>query len=311
MTADLRMRTIGWIGLGRMGYPMVERLAAAGCDVTGFNRTRAKAEPLVARGVKLSDDPRGLANRDIVFTMVSTAADLKEVTEGKRGVLSDSARAPKILVDCSTVSEGASAGLRAAAAARGAMLLVVPVSGNDQVARAGKLRIFASGPRQAYDFVAPYLACLGASVTYVGEGDIARSVKIGHNMFLGIVYQALAECTVFAEKKGVPRHVFLDVINNSVLGSTYTRYKSPGIVNLDFTVTFSNSLLRKDLALALDAAAATKTDLPLTRAVQDLVQDCIDSSGAEADYTTLLLRQARASGLELKSEEVTVSDGLG
>ncbi len=311
MSTDLRKHTLGWIGLGRMGYAIAERLALAGCDVTGFNRTRAKAEPLRARGARLADSPAGLADRDIVFTMVSTAADLEQVTLGQGGVLADPAKAPKILVDCSTVSEEASAGIRAAAAARGTRFLVVPVSGNDQVARAGKLRVFASGPRETYDAVAPYLACFGASVTYIGADDLARAVKIGHNLFLGIVYQALAECTVLAEKQGLPRHVFLDAINNSVLGSAYTRYKSPGIVGLDFTVTFSIALLAKDLQLGLDAAAKTGAELPLSRLVRGLAQDCIAASGPEADYTTLLLRQARASGLELKAEKADVPDGLG
>ncbi len=293
-----------------MGYAMAERLAKAGCDVSGYNRTRSKAEPLQASGVKLVSGPAQLADRDIVFTMVSTAADLEQVTTHKGGVLADTDRAPRILVDCSTISESASAKLRAAAARRGTLMLVVPVSGNDQVARAGKLGVLASGPREAYEILAPYLACFGPSVTYVGEADLARTVKISHNMLLGIVYQALAECTVLAEKRGVRRHVFLDVINKSVLGSTFTRYKSPGIVNLDFTVTFTHALLRKDLDLGLEAAAEAGVELPLTRRVRELVQDCIESGEADADYTTLLLREARASGLELKPENVEVSDGL-
>jgi 3-hydroxyisobutyrate dehydrogenase-like beta-hydroxyacid dehydrogenase len=302
--------TLGWIGLGRMGYPMTERLAKAGCDVSGYNRTRSKAEPLTGLGVKIVDGPGDLADRDIVFTMVSTAADLTQVTTGKGGVLAMPGRAPKILVDLSTVSGEASAELRAAAARRGTQMLVVPVSGNDQVARAGKLSVLASGPREAFDALAPYLACFGPSVQYIGEGDSARDVKIAHNMFLGIVFQALAECTVLAEKRGVPRHVFLDVMNNSVLGSTYTRYKSPGVVNLDFTVTFTHALLRKDLDLGLASAAQTGADLPLTQLVRDLVQQCIEGGEAEADYTTLFLRQARASGLEPRREDVPVSDGL-
>jgi 3-hydroxyisobutyrate dehydrogenase len=310
MDIDLRTHSLGWIGLGRMGYAMAERLALAGCDITGYNRTREKAEPLTACGVKLVDSPAELADRDIVFTMVSTAADLRQVTTGSGGVLSHPTKTPIILADCSTISQEASAELRTAAAARGTMMLVVPVSGNDQVARAGKLGVLVSGPREAYDIVRPYLGCFGPNVTYVGEGETARSVKISHNLFLGIVFQALAECTVLAEKRGVPRHVFLDVINRSVLGSLFTRYKSPGIVNLDFTVTFTHALLRKDLDLGLEAAAATGTSLPLTQLVRDLVQQCIDKGAAEADFTTLLLRQAEASGLALQSENVTVSDGL-
>lgn len=308
MSTPLQQKTLGWIGLGRMGGPMAERLARAGCLVRGYNRTRAKAEPLIASGITLVERPIDLADRDIVFTMVSTAEDVMEVTSGPAGVLSAPSRAPKILVDCSTISEAASASLRAAAERRGTQLLVVPVSGNDRVARAGKLGVMASGPREAFDTVAPYLACFGPSVKYIGEGDSSRALKIAHNMFLGIVFQALAECAVLAQKRGVPRHVFLDMINSSVLGSTFTRYKSPGLVNLDFTVTFTHALLRKDLDLGLEAAGGAP--LPLTQMVRDLVQQCIDHGEAQADYTTLYLRQAKAFGLQLTAEGIAMSDGL-
>ena len=308
---DLRGHRLGWIGLGRMGCPIAERLARAGCDVTGHNRTRVKGAPLEAAGGRVVDRPVDLAGLDIVFTMVSTAADLEAVLAGPGGLLTDAGRAPRILVDCSTISAEASARIRAMAAKRNVEFLVASVSGNDVVARAGKLRVYASGPRGAFETAKRYLEQFGVSVTYVGDEDLARAVKIGHNLFLGIVYQALAECAVLAEKQGVPRHVFLAAINDSVLGSPYTRYKSPGIVNLDFTVTFSNALFLKDLDLGLEAAARTHAELPLTRVVRDLARECIAAEGQEADYTTLLLRQARASGLSLEAEKVAVADGLG
>lgn len=310
MTVDLRNRSVGWIGLGRMGAAMAERLALAGANVRAYNRTRAKAEPLIASGVKPVDSPADLAGCEIVFTMVSNAAALCQVTIEEGGVLSVTDMAPKILIDCSTISTDASAEIRVAAAKKGTQILVVPVSGNDQVARAGKLSVLASGPREVFEDVEPYLACFGPSVSYIGEGDLARIAKICHNMLLGIVFQGLAECTVLAEKSGVPRHVFLEVINNSVLGSTYTRYKSPGLVNLDFSVTFTNNLMQKDLDLGLEAARTTGAVLPLTELVRGLVQQGIDEGGAEADYTTLFLRQAAASGLDPESEDIDVASGL-
>lgn len=302
--------TLGWIGIGRMGYPLVERLARAGADISGFNRTRAKAEPLTALGVKLVDHPAALTGRDIVFTMVSTARDLHEVTCGPRGVLTDAQRAPRILVDLSTVSEADSITLRAAAAARGTQLLVVPVSGNDVVARAGKLGVMASGAREAFETVLPYLRCFGSSVTYIGEADTARTAKIGHNMLLGIVYQALAEITVLAEKRGVPRSVMMDVINRSVLGSTFTRYKTPVIANLDYTVTFTLELMRKDLELALAAGRESETVLPLTEAVHAMIQRTMHHRHPQNDYTSLLSQQAADSGLAIRSENIEVGDGL-
>jgi len=308
--ADLARYTAGWIGLGRMGLVMAEQLARAGADLAGYNRTRAKAEPLVNAGVRLVDTPVELADRDIVFTMVSTAADLRQVLLGPDGLFADTRRAPKILVELSTVSPEESAELRTTVSARGTQMLAVPVSGNDVVARAGKLSVLVSGPADAYNVVAPYLACFGPSVKYVGDGDSARVVKLCHNMLLGIVFEGLAEVTVLAEKSGVPRHVFMDCINSSVLGSTFTRYKTPVIANLDFNVTFTHTLMRKDLDLGLDAGRRTGTKLPATQVVRDLVQRCVDEGKAEADYTTMLQRLAADAGLELTPDGVTVSDGL-
>ena len=310
MNANLRKHSLGWIGLGRMGLPMAQRLAQAGANIGGYNRTRSKVEPLARCGGALVDSPADLADRDIVFTMVSTAGDLFDVVTGKNGLLSHPTQAPKVLVDLSTISESDSVRLREIAAERDVALLVVPVSGNDVVARAGRLSVLASGPRAVFDTVSPYLSCFGPSVTYIGKGDTARTAKICHNMLLAITYQGLAEIAVLGEQHGVPRHVLLDVINRSVLGSTYSKYKSPAIVNLDYIVTFTLDLLHKDLALALDAGRAAGTALPLTTAVQSLVERTIGNLGGALDYTTLLGQQALDSGLEIRSEDVETNDGL-
>ncbi|MCZ6763771.1 MAG: NAD(P)-dependent oxidoreductase, partial [Alphaproteobacteria bacterium] len=227
--------TIGWIGAGRMGFPMAERLLKAGCDVTIYNRTKSKAEPLTKLGGKLADSPADLADRDIVFTMVSGPADLLQVTTGENGVLSVSGTSPKMVVDCSSVSEEASAEVRAAAAKVGTAMLAAPVSGNAKVVKAGKLSIVASGPEDSFKIAEPYLNAMSVGVSYVGDGELARMVKICHNVLLGVTIQNLVEITVLAEKGGVPRHAFLDFINKSVMGSMFTAYKTPGIVNLDYT----------------------------------------------------------------------------
>jgi 3-hydroxyisobutyrate dehydrogenase len=310
MSLESPKHRLGWIGLGRMGYAMAERLAMAKADIRGYNRTRAKAEPLVEAGVRLVDRPSELADCDIVFTMVSTAEDLKSVMFGEDGLFSSPGRKPHVLVELSTISAETSAEIRALAGAQGTEMLVVPVSGNDVVARAGRLSVMASGPRSVFDMVAPYLSCFGSSVTYIGEGDVARVVKICHNLYLGIMFEGLAEVTLLAEKHGVSRHVFLDVINNSVLGSTFSRYKTPVIANLDYTVTFTNTLMRKDLDLGLKAAKERGVALPATQVVRDVVQACIDDGQAEADYTRILDKLAQYSGMQLKSEAAPVSDGL-
>lgn len=308
MTVSNGLR-IGWIGTGRMGFAMAQRLIDAGYDVAVWNRTRAKAEPLAASGATVVDAVADLADRDIVFTMVSASADLEEVLLGDGGLLKQD-RVPRIVVDCSTVSEAASALARAAGAERGVALLAAPVSGNAKVAKAGRLTFIVSGPEESLQEVQPLLAAIGAGVTYAGDGEVARLVKVAHNVFLAIVAQSLAEITVLAEKGGVKRSAFLAFLNDSVMGSTFSRYKSPALVNLDWTPTFTMELLRKDLQLGLDAARDMGATMPLAALTHQLAQAAIGRGHGDVDYAALLLEQARSSNLDLKSENIPVDDGL-
>jgi 3-hydroxyisobutyrate dehydrogenase len=300
---------IGWIGAGRMGSVMAERLAKAGADVTVWNRTRAKAEPLSKAGAKIADSLSVLASCDIVFCMVSTWDDVKQVIAGPSGLLS-AGNAPRMVIECSSISLEGSAELRALLAARGVELLAAPVSGNAKVIKAGRLSFVCSGPRDAFDAALPYLSMIAPSASYVGEGELARIVKICHNVFLGVVTQSLAEITVLAQKAGVPRHAFLEFINQSVMGSTFSRYKTPAMVNLDFKVTFTPHLLRKDLDLGLDAGKQFEVPMPLASITRDLVQTLIGRGMADEDFAKLLVLQAEASGVTLEPENVAVSDGL-
>ena len=306
MTTTLRL---GWIGAGRMGTQMVNRLLEAGCDLAVYNRTKSKALPLEARGAVLVDSPAELADRDIVFSMVGTSDDLLAVICGDGGLLSGDA-APGILVDSSTVSADASSTVRAEAVARGTTLLCAPVSGNPKVVGSGRSTIAVSGPRDAFDTVEPILHLIARSVTYVGEDDAARLVKIAHNLVLGIVAQALAETTVLVEKAGITRSAYLEFLNDSVMGSTFTRYKTPGIVYLDWTPTFTPILLRKDLDLGLDAAATLGATLPLVETAREAVQRMIDHGLDDLDFQALLVMQAQAASLGLAPEPGPVSDGL-
>ena len=302
-------QTLGWIGIGRMGYAMAERLAKAGADLTVWNRTRAKAEPLSALGAKVATDLGELAACDIVFVMVSTWDDVREVINGPRGLLSGD-RAPKMVIECSSISLEGSAELRASLSQRGVQMLAAPVSGNAKVIKAGRLSFVCSGPRAAFDAALPALKMMGPAASYVGDGELARIVKICHNVFLGVVIQSLAEITVLAQKAGVPRHAFLEFINQSVMGSTFSRYKTPALVNLDFAVTFTPHLLRKDLDLGLDAARTFQVPMPLASITRDLVQSLIGNGLDDGDFAKLIVQQARASGLQLQSENAPVDDGL-
>ncbi len=300
--------TVGWIGTGRMGKPLAERLGRAGVPLAVWNRTRGKAEAITRTGAELVDEPSDPAGRDVVFTMVTGSAELESVVSR---LFADSGRAPKILVDCSTVSAAASSRVRAAAGDRGTAFLAAPVSGNGKVAKAGLLSVVVSGPRDAFEAVEHLIAMLGRHVSYVGEGELSRLAKICHNLLLGVVAQNLAEITVLAEKAGMPRASFLDFINNSVMGSMFTRYKSPALVHLDFTPTFTTVLLQKDFDLGLAAARELEVPMPVSAAAREQVQSAIARGRTDEDFAVLLELQAANSGLVLKPESDPVDDGLG
>ena len=306
---NLRAHKLGWIGIGRMGYAMAERLAKAGCDITVWNRTRKKAEPLTKSGAKIAGSLADLAACDIVFTMVSTGKDVKEVLFGADGVTSKG-KAPKIVVDSSSISLEESAEIRGKLAQKGVKLLAAPVSGNDKVVTAGKVMFVISGVKAAYDTARPYLDLMGRGSSYVGEGELARIAKICHNVYLSVVIQSMCEITILAQKAGMPRHAFLEFMNNSIFGCMFTRYKTPALVNLDFHVTFTPELLRKDIDLGLAEGRELGVPMPLASVTRDLVQTLIGHGYTDKDFAALLLLQAQASGIELKSENVEVSDGL-
>jgi 3-hydroxyisobutyrate dehydrogenase len=288
-----------------MGYAMAERLAKGGCDIAVWNRTREKAAPLAQYGAKVVNQLEELSARDIVFVMVSTYDDVKQVV----GKLLAKGK-PRMIVECSSISLEGSAELRQLLQGQGVDYLAAPVSGNAKVIKAGKLTFVVSGPKSAYDSAKPYLDMMGVGSSYVGEGELARIAKICHNVMLGVVIQNLCEITVLAEKAGMPRHAFLDFLNRSVMGSMFTRYKTPALVNLDFHVTFTPKLLRKDLDLGLDAGRSFEVPMPLSSLTRDVLQQMIGQGLTEEDFSTLLLMQARNSGLELKPENVAVGDGL-
>ena len=309
MTAKTRTN-IGWIGLGRMGEAMVKKLTAAGHDVTVWNRTRSKAEPLLAYGARLADARIDLASCDAVFTMVSTTDDLKDVLFGAGGLVTGASR-PRLVIDSSSISQEGSLEVRQRLEALGVGYLCAPVSGNAKVAKAGKLLIVASGPKKLYEEVEPWLAAIGRRVMWVGEGELARVWKIAHNTMFGVIIQTLCETTVLAEKAGIPRHMFLDSINDSVLGSMYTRYKTPVLTNLTFDqVTFTPKLLLKDMDLGMGAAKAHGVAMPAAAATRESIARLVGRGHDDVDFAILLKEIAADAGLAVKPENVQVGDGL-
>ena len=310
--------TIGWIGAGRMGYPMIERLLKAGHDVTVWNRTRAKAEPLSQKGGKLVDKPIDLAGCEIVFSIVSTGKDCEEVLFGKDGLLTGSKK-PKMVVDCSSISVEESAEIRKRLQASGVNYIAAPVSGNAKVIKAGKLSAVCSGPEADAKAAMPLIEVFAPrGVSYVGDGELARICKIAHNVMLGVVIENLIEITLLANKMGVPRHAFLAFMNNGVMGSMFTAYKTPALVNLDWSTTFTPELLRKDLDLGLELGREWDVPMPVTAAAREVLQGHFGAAQLQKnpdeylqkDFAALAETMALAAGMKLESENKNVGTGL-
>jgi 3-hydroxyisobutyrate dehydrogenase-like beta-hydroxyacid dehydrogenase len=308
---DMSKLSIGWIGAGRMGYPMAYLLLQAGCDVTVWNRTRSKAEPLMEYGAKVVDSPAELAGCDVIFTMVGGPDDLIQVISGPNGVLSNNDATPRIFIDCTSVNDEASVAVREATSARGAAFLAAPVSGNGKVVKARRLTIVASGPKDVFDEVEHLLKVVAPNgAVHVGDADMARTMKICHNVFLGVVTQSLAEICVLAEKYGVKRSDFMEFMNQSVMGSTFSKYKTPSFVNLDLTPTFTPLLLKKDMDLGLSLARELGVPMPVAAVTREIVQSAVGHGHTDCDFTILLHQEADNAGLKLEPENIEVSDGL-
>jgi 3-hydroxyisobutyrate dehydrogenase len=311
---------IGWIGMGRMGSAMAERLVKDGYDLSVWNRTRAKAEPLAKLGAKVVDKVADLAGVDVLFSIVSAGPDLDEVYFGKSGVVTAGGnKLPKIFVDCSTIAVEESVSVRSRLKDRGSDFICAPVSGNAKVIKAGKLSSVCSGPETAFRTVEPMIKAFAPrGVSYVGDGELARVCKIAHNVMLGVVIENLIEITLLVNKMGVPRHAFLSFLNDGVMGSMFTAYKSPALVNLDWTTTFTPELLRKDLDLGLELGREMDVPMPVTAAAREVLQTHFGAAKLQTnpdaylqkDFSALMETMALAAGMTLASENRPVPTGL-
>jgi 3-hydroxyisobutyrate dehydrogenase-like beta-hydroxyacid dehydrogenase len=292
---------LGWLGTGRMGAALAGRLIDAGEDVTVWNRTAAKTKPLVARGAHAVGRITDLGACDIVFLTVSGPRDLEEVVYGEHGLLSGEPK-PGMVVDCSTVSATASGRARAAAEAAGVGFLAAPVSGNPHVVAAGGACIVASGPPESFQLAKPYLDAMAKVAVYAGEDEQSRLVKLCHNLYLGMMVQALVEVTTLAEKGGTDRAAFLEFLGGTVVSSEWVRRRSGDLVARDWTPTFTTELLRKDFDLGLEAARSLEVPMPVAAAVHQLIQSAIGIGLRNEDFLSLYDQQARGAGLALDPE---------
>ena len=291
---------LGWLGTGRMGAALAGRLIDTGQRVTVWNRTPAKIGPLVARGARAADRITDLGGCDIVFVTVSAPRDLEQVVAE---LLSGESR-PGVIVDCSTVSAAASARVRASAEAAGVGFLAAPVSGNPHVVAEGGACIVASGPVEVFERARPYLDAMTRVTVYAGADEQSRLVKLCHNLYLGMMVQALVEVTSLAEKGGTDRAAFLEFLGGTVVASDWVRKRTADLVARDWTPTFTMELLRKNFDLGLDAARSLEVPMPVASSVHQLIQSAIGIGLRDEDFLSLYDQQARGAGLNPKAQEV-------
>ena len=289
--------SLGFVGLGSMGSAIAERLLAAGRPITGWNRTRARAEPLLARGMRWAATPRAVAQAtDVIFTMVTDSAALEAVTGGEEGILAG-LDTGKVYVDMSTVSPALSRALAERVAMTGALMLDAPVSGSIVTLREGSASFMVGGEESAVAVVEPILLDVGAKVTHVGGNGQAVLMKIATNLGLAVQMLAFSEAVVLAEKGGIPRRKAVEVLTNSVIASPMVKYRAPYVLDELDEVMFDVGMMQKDMLLALEAGRQLDVPLPTTAVTNEFLTSARGIGLAERDFACLFEVIARMSGL--------------
>ncbi len=294
------MANLGFVGLGVMGSRIVKRLLNAGHRVTGYNRTRAKAEDLIAAGMEWGETPRAVAEAaDITFSMVSDTAALSSLAEGPEGILAGlSEGAGKIYVDMSTVSPRLIRDLAGRVAARGARMLETPVSGSVGAVEAGTLIFYVGGEAETLERVRPILETLGQKIIHMGANGQAISMKIAINLTLASQLLSLFEGVLLAERSGIPRAAALDALLNSVAASPAIKYRAPFILKMPDEVWFSVAMMQKDLQLALELGRELNVPLHTVALANEILTTARAMGYAEQDFAALFNVLARMAGGE-------------
>ena len=291
------MANLGFVGLGVMGSRIVKRLLDAGHSVTGYNRTKSKAQWLLDGGMKWGESPHAVAKAaDVVFTMVSNTSALQSVTGGPNGLLTG-LRQGAIFIDMSTVSPAVIRELAAQVVSKGAQMLDAPVSGSVITLEEGKLSIMAGGDRAAFDRVQPILQDIGPKVTYVGGNGMAVSMKIAINLSLAVQMLAFSEGVLLAEKSGIARETAVEVLLNSVIASPMVKYRGPFALGMPDEAWFNVDMMQKDMLLALEMGKQFAVPLPTTAVTNEMLTTARGMGLAEKDFAVLFETLARMSGL--------------
>jgi 3-hydroxyisobutyrate dehydrogenase-like beta-hydroxyacid dehydrogenase len=292
------MANLGYVGLGVMGGKMAARLLAKGHIVTGYNRTRSKAQWLVDQGMKWADSPRAVCEAaDVIFIMVTDSKSLEAIAEGRDGLLAGLGPG-KVVIDMSTVSPAVSRAVAARVREKGADMVDAPVSGSVVTLEQGKLSVMVGGNRSTFDRVKPLLEDVGPKVTYVGGNGLALSMKIAINLSLAVQMLAFSEGVLLAEKSGIARETAVDVLTHSVIGSPMIQYRGPFVLGMPEEVWFSVNMMRKDMVLALEMGRQLDVPLPTTAVTNEMLTAARGMGLAEFDFAVVFEALARMSGVE-------------
>jgi 3-hydroxyisobutyrate dehydrogenase-like beta-hydroxyacid dehydrogenase len=292
------MANLGFVGLGVMGSQMVNRLLDKGHTVTGYNRTRAKAEWLIKRGMRWADSPAAVAQAaDVIFTMVTNSAALASITEGSDGLLAGLS-AGKILVDMSTVSPAISRALSAKVREKGADMVDSPVSGSVITLQEGKLSVMVAGRRETFERVKRLLLDIGPKVTYVGDNGLALCMKIATNLSLAVQMLAFCEGVLIAEKSGIARETAVDVLTHSAVASPMIQYRGPFVLRMPEEAWFDVNMMQKDMLLAMDLGRHLNVPLPTTAVSNEFLTAARGMGWEKKDFAVVFDVLARMSGVE-------------
>ena len=291
------MANLGFVGLGVMGSEMVSRLLSKGHIVTGYNRTRTKAQRLIDRGMKWCESPRAVcAAADVTFSMVSNEKALAAIMEGPEGILS--AVAPgTFLVDMSTVSPHYSRSVAVQVREKGGDMIDAPVSGSVITLQEGKLSVMVGGRRETFERLKPILDDIGPKVTYVGDNGLALSMKIATNLSLAVQMMAFCEGVLLAEKSGIAREVAVDVLTHSAVASPMIKYRGPFVLSMPAEAWFDVNMMQKDMMLALDMGRALDVPLPTTAVSNEFLTAARGMGFAKQDFAVVFEVLARMSGV--------------
>jgi 3-hydroxyisobutyrate dehydrogenase-like beta-hydroxyacid dehydrogenase len=293
---EVHTANLGFVGLGVMGSRMVQRLLAAGHTVTGYNRTKSKAQWLLDAGMKWADTPRAVAQAaEITITMVTNTQALQAVTSGADGILAG-LTAGKIYIDMSTVSPAASRELAMQVEGKGARMLDAPVSGSVSTLEEGKLSIMVGGERAAYEKAVSVLQAIGPKVTYVGSNGLAVSMKIATNLSLAVQMLAFSEGVLLAEKSGIARQTAVEVLLNSVIASPMVKYRGPFVLDMPDEAWFDVNMMQKDLLLALEMGRQLDVPLPTTAITNEMLTAARGMGLVDKDFAILFETLARLAG---------------